>query len=202
VTGFWSVLGGIALAVRARMRPGYSRTVMRAAMVPESMLEERRRRGHDRFDEVWQGVLHMVPPPSFHHQRIERRLLILLSPIAERRGLEVVAGLFHPGVADSSDYRQPDLAIAGGSALSKRGVEGRVHLVIEILSKHDESRAKLPFYAEVGVAEVWLVDPHRFTVEVIGSSVLGISVEVIGTTLWIIDGDNGERHAIELTEPA
>jgi Uma2 family endonuclease len=183
------------------MRPGYSRTVMRAAMVPESMLEERRRRGHDRHDEVWQGVLHMVPPPSYGHQRIESELLIALAACAKRRGLRVVveAGLFHPAVADNSDYRQPDLMIAVPTAISKRGVEGRAHLVIEILSPHDESRAKLPFYAAVGVEEVWLVDQRRFAVEVIGSSSLGLSVEVVGTTLWISDG--GERHAIELADP-
>ena len=39
---------------------------MRAVMldVPESLLDERRRLGLDVFDEVWEGVLHMVPPPS------------------------------------------------------------------------------------------------------------------------------------------
>jgi len=31
---------------------------------PEELLAERRRKGHDRFDEVWEGVLHMLPPPS------------------------------------------------------------------------------------------------------------------------------------------
>lgn len=31
--------------------------------VPEGLLAERARLGHDRFDEMWEGVLHMVPPP-------------------------------------------------------------------------------------------------------------------------------------------
>jgi hypothetical protein len=32
--------------------------------VPGSLLDERRRLGLDVVDEVWEGVLHMVPPPS------------------------------------------------------------------------------------------------------------------------------------------
>ena len=42
--------------------------------VPESLLDERRRLGLDVFDEVWEGVLHMVPPPSGEHQRLELEL--------------------------------------------------------------------------------------------------------------------------------
>ena len=42
--------------------------------VPESLLDERRRQGLDVFDEVWEGVLHMVPPPSGEHQRLELEL--------------------------------------------------------------------------------------------------------------------------------
>ena len=36
---------------------------MRAVLleVPEAMLDERRRLGHDGRDEMWDGVLHMVP---------------------------------------------------------------------------------------------------------------------------------------------
>lgn len=31
--------------------------------VPDRFLEERHRLGHDKQDELWEGVLHMVPPP-------------------------------------------------------------------------------------------------------------------------------------------
>jgi hypothetical protein len=31
---------------------------------PQAMLDERRRPGHDVRDEMWDGVLHMVPPPD------------------------------------------------------------------------------------------------------------------------------------------
>lgn len=42
---------------------------MRAVMldVPQALLEERRARGADRWDEMWEGELHMVPLPSEQH---------------------------------------------------------------------------------------------------------------------------------------
>ncbi|MGI9120683.1 MAG: hypothetical protein ACR2G7_11290 [Acidimicrobiales bacterium] len=42
---------------------------MRAVLLeaPQSLLEERRRLGLDIFDEMWEGVLHMVPPPGGPH---------------------------------------------------------------------------------------------------------------------------------------
>jgi hypothetical protein len=33
----------------------------------EALIERRRKAGVDRLDEVWQGVRHMVPGPSFEH---------------------------------------------------------------------------------------------------------------------------------------
>ena len=59
-----------------RLTPRRYDATMRAVMldVPESLLDERRRQGLDVFDEVWEGVLHMVPPPSGEHQRLELEL--------------------------------------------------------------------------------------------------------------------------------
>ena len=39
---------------------------MRVLMLeaPQAMLDERRRLGHAVRDEMWDGVLHMVPPPG------------------------------------------------------------------------------------------------------------------------------------------
>ena len=38
------------------------------ASVPEHILEWRRRTGADRYDEMWEGVLHMAPVPNRDHQ--------------------------------------------------------------------------------------------------------------------------------------
>ena len=58
--------------------------------VPESLLAERRRLGVDRFDEMWGGELHMVPPPSNEHQRIGRDIVLVLAPLAEEAGLSLL----------------------------------------------------------------------------------------------------------------
>ena len=89
---------------------------VRAVLVPpldQQLLAERRRLGHDRFDEMWEGVLHMVPPPSSRHQGHETRLIVLLAPRVEARGLVLLAeaGLFDPAVPDGSSYRQPDVVV-------------------------------------------------------------------------------------------
>lgn len=150
------------------MSLGYTRS-MRAVMleVPEWFLEDRRKKGHDKRDEVWEGVLHMVPPASFQHNTIQRDLLYALRQIARRRGLieMIETGVFDP-IAGENNYRIPDLALVDSAASSQRGIEGGASLVVEILSPGDESREKLPFYARVGVREVWLLHPVTRVIEV------------------------------------
>ena len=141
---------------------------MRAIMLraPEGLLSERRRTGADRWDEVWEGVLHMVPPPSFWHQQFGSELLAILRPLARVVGLDLTyeTGVFRPG-QDEGDYRVPDLVCSKAEQRSTRGIEGRAELVIEILSPDDESHDKLAFYASVGIPEVWLVEPDTRAVE-------------------------------------
>lgn len=127
--------------------------------VPEQLLAERHRAGSDRWDELWEGVLHMVPPPSGPHQRLGMRLAHVLDALAREKGLvgSYETGLFRPGTDD--DYRVPDQLYAGPELLSERGVEGPAELVVEIRSPGDETYDKLRFYASLGVAEVLVVHP-------------------------------------------
>ena len=50
---------------------------MRAVLVhvTQEQLADRRAKGLDRWDEMWEGVLHMTPAPSVEHQRILARLI-------------------------------------------------------------------------------------------------------------------------------
>jgi hypothetical protein len=48
----------------------------------QALLERRRQLGQDRFDEMWDGVLHMNPAPSYEHQRISQQLAVILDPLA------------------------------------------------------------------------------------------------------------------------
>ncbi|HTR72604.1 MAG TPA: Uma2 family endonuclease, partial [Solirubrobacteraceae bacterium] len=125
----------------------------------DELLERRKRSGLDRLDEVWEGVLHMVPAPSGRHGDIESQLHAILRPLAERAGLKMI-GQSNLG-ASEHDYRVPD------SSLHRSGASGTWHataaLAIEIVSPNDETWEKLPFYADHQVDEVLIVDPatHR-----------------------------------------
>jgi Uma2 family endonuclease len=112
----------------------------------EALLERRRRLGQDRFDEVWEGVLHMNPAPSGRHARVEAQLLVLLQAPAAAASLTVV-GQFNLG-KNENDYRVPD----GGAHrdFTDRVFYPTAALVIEIVSPGDESWGKLDFYAEHG----------------------------------------------------
>lgn len=140
------------------------------ALTPEPdphLLSLRRQRGQDVWDEVWEGVLHMVPPPSSWHQRFASQLFLALGPLAQAKALVPTyeTGLFRPAAPGDSDYRTPDLLFAHLESFSTRGVEGRAELVVEALSPRDESHAKLPFYESLGVQEVLLVDPETRQLE-------------------------------------
>lgn len=128
--------------------------------VSENLLEERRRLGADRWDEMWDGVLHMVPAPSGAHQIFCHRLGRALGPSSDQRGLvdSHETALYRPG-ASGSDYRIPDLVYTRPDCRTDRGVEGRAELAVEIRSPDDETYAKFGFYAEMGVQELLMVDP-------------------------------------------
>ena len=71
----------------------------------EEMLERRRRSGLDRFDEIWEGVLHMVPAPDHGHASIEAQLSAILLLAGRAAGLEAI-GQSNLG-EDEHDYRVP-----------------------------------------------------------------------------------------------
>lgn len=127
---------------------------------PEELLAERRRKGADRWDEVWDGVIHMVPPPSSAHQFFATDLVLALAPSVKALGLKIAEqmGVFRPGTGDR-DYRQPDLVVCRSEHVSPRGVEGKAEFVVEVLSPADESREKFGFFAACGISEVLLIDP-------------------------------------------
>jgi Uma2 family endonuclease len=129
--------------------------------MPWPELKERRRRsGLDRLDEVWEGVLHMVPARTHEHGRVAVQLVRLIGPAADAARLEVTDAC-NIGRSEE-DFRVPDLA------LHRPGAKGTWHptaaLVVEIVSPDDETWEKLPFYAAQRVDEVLIVDPRERSV--------------------------------------
>lgn len=126
----------------------------------EKWLEERRRLGRDRFDEVWDGVLHVVPSPTAEHQLFEGDLEAALRPLVLAQGLKIV---HHLDLLDrqkgDNNYRQPDIAIVSLADLMSRGIKGHAELVVEVRSPDDESYEKIPFYEMCKIPEYWIVHP-------------------------------------------
>src|ERR1700684_2686067 len=95
----------------------------------DALKERRRGSGLARLDEVWDGVLHMVPPPSFEHASLGQQLAEILGPLA--RAAELVPTMQEVNLGDSEeDFRVPD----GG--LHRPGAKGvwlhTAALVVEI----------------------------------------------------------------------
>jgi Uma2 family endonuclease len=125
------------------------------------LLARRRRLGQDRKDEVWEGVLHVVPAPGHRHADLAQQLAELLGPPARVAGLQPTMAEFNLGDSEA-DFRVPD----GG--LHRPGAAEMWHptaaLVVEILSPGDETWEKLPFYAAHRVEEILIVDPDTHEV--------------------------------------
>jgi len=162
--------------------------------VPQALLDERRARGVDRWDEMWEGELHMVPPGSVEHQRVGAELFLVLGPLAKANGLVPfydATGVFRPGA--DNDWRAPDNVFARSEALSARGIEGAASLVVEILSPNDETYRKLDWYAEVGVGEVLVVEPETRRVELFANRdgrmipVEPVAIECLGVRAETVD---------------
>jgi Uma2 family endonuclease len=140
--------------------------LVKAVMLDVSPEELARRKltGVDRWDEMWEGVLHMAPAPSREHQRILDDLIVFLRPLLTKRG----RGTLQSGInvfdeaSPKENYRIPDLTfVAAGreSVLAEDGTRGGgPDAVIEVRSPGDESYDKLPFFASLGVREVIVID--------------------------------------------
>jgi Uma2 family endonuclease len=127
-----------------------------------ALLERRRRAGLDRLDEVWDGVLHMIPAPSGAHADIAQQLAEVLGPLARAAGMFPTVHEFNLGESEQ-DFRVPD---GGVHRQRPRGVwHPTAALIVEIVSPGDETWQKLPFYAAHNVDEVLIVDPEKRTVE-------------------------------------
>lgn len=128
----------------------------------DDLIEERRRTGADRFDEIWEGVYVVNPPPSYRHSTVAGLIVDLLRPGAESRGLDVRREV---GIGHHADHRIPDVVVADPADLDDaRHYLLTAAIAVEVLSPN-ERLDKRPFYLTHGVAEVIIVDPAAGTVE-------------------------------------
>jgi hypothetical protein len=132
--------------------------------VERRLLAQRKAWGADHHDEVWEGVYVMSPIADDEHQALVSGLTGAFQQVIGWTGLgDVRAGI---NVSDRAEgwkknYRVPDVAvILHHSAAKCFGAywTGPVDFLVEIISRGDRSRKKLPFYSKIGVREVMLVE--------------------------------------------
>jgi Uma2 family endonuclease len=161
------------------------------------MLAERTRLGLDRRDEMWEGVLHVVPQPSMRHQRLGFELAAALKAGMDRRGRWVVMEPAMFGVAD--DYKVPDVAVVRPDQADDHGIVGAPELVVEIRLPGDESDDKVAWYLARGARAVLIIDRDSLAVDIHGEGpeALGVSFHNDGPDALIVTVD-GEAVRIEL----
>ena len=131
---------------------------------PTHWLEELRQSGADRWDEMWEGVLHVPPSATVEHQSFGGSLLVWLTiHWAKPNGCRVYPTV---NISDreqdwTHNDRIPDLTLLTPDRFHIDRSEfffGAPLVVVEIRSPKDESYEKMPFYAKIGVPEVWVFD--------------------------------------------
>lgn len=136
------------------------------AEMPKRWLAEHQGSEAAQWDEVWSGVLHMPPMPNGMHQDFAGDLRDFLKRNwAKPRGglVRLDANLTTPEDEDDwvHNYRVPDLVLvdAGRRYIDKsKYLVGAPLVVVEVKWPGDETYDKFPFYAGLGVPEVWVFD--------------------------------------------
>ncbi len=137
----------------------------------DQLIRERRMRGEDHWDEVWEEVYVLMPNPNVEHQDIATGLSTVLRIAVDWTGLgKVFQGI---NVSDRVDdwtqnYHCPDVAVyLHGNPAVNCGTHwrGGPDFAVEIVSPDDRSREKLGFYARVEVRELLLIDRAPWSVE-------------------------------------
>jgi Uma2 family endonuclease len=141
---------------------------MRAVIVdmPKHWLAERKNSDAAQWDEMWNGVLHMPPMPNGMHQDFAGDLRDFLKwewakPSGGLVRHEVNLTTPEDEAHWTLNYRIPDLVLLDRGRLhidKNEYMAGAPLVVVEIKSPGDETYDKFPFYAGLGIPEVWVFD--------------------------------------------
>ena len=170
---------------------------MKAVMssVSPDVIALRKRTGADRWDEMWEGVLHMPPSPTPEHQDLEGALESYLRYRWAQQGAKVYHNVNVASVGGwPNDYRIPDIVILLPECRAIRRdayFEGPPSVVVEIQSPGDESKEKLPFYLALGVDEVWTIDRDSKVVTIYTRSEGEFDAKTSDAECWVLSQATG-----------
>ena len=139
--------------------------------IEEAIRAQRAQWGGDRHDEVWEGIYVMTPFPNNEHIDIATEFTIVLRTVLRGAGL---GSAFAGGnVSDREEgwernFRGPDVVVVlNGSRAKDCGTHwsGGPDFLIEIASPYDHTREKIPFYGQIGVRELLIVDRDPWSLD-------------------------------------
>jgi len=188
-------------------------------VLDEGAMESRRLRGVDKYDEVWDGEIHVSPLANIPHQKIVIGLSMVLYTVVDMAGRgQVFSGV---NISDRDkgwrqNFRIPDIAVILDGNPAKYCVThwmGGPDFAVEIRSPGDETLLKIPFYEQIGTRELLVIDRDPWSLvlyrlgenglvpaarsdldapEVIRSEVVPVSFRLV---------EDGDRPAIEVEYP-
>lgn len=191
-------------------------------VLDEEAMESRRLRGVDKYDEVWDGEIHVSPLANNNHQSIVIGLSMVFYTVVNMAG----RGQAFPGVNVSDrdkgwrhNVRVPDLAVfLNGTKAKNCGTHwmGGPDFAVEIRSPGDETLQKIPFYEKVGTRELLVIDREPWSLVLYRLSENGlvpagrsdldspevIRSEVVPLAFRLVAGaEDGDHPAIEVEYP-
>jgi Uma2 family endonuclease len=117
-------------------------------------------------------LIMMTPAPTTNHQKISRKILIILGKFVEENNLGEVFDAPCDVVFDEENVLQPDIlfiAKENSHIITEKNIQGAPDLVIEIISENTariDMVQKKHLYARFGVKEYWIVIPDERSIEV------------------------------------
>ncbi len=139
-------------------------TLVTDQYIEEQIRAQRAESGADRFDEVWDGTNYILPLRDVQHQRIVSDIASITCELIDWTWL----GAVYAGACVSDretgweeNYRFPDLVVVLNGSRAKNCAThfcGGPDFLAEVVTPHDHTREKLPFYGRIGVRELLIVD--------------------------------------------
>jgi Uma2 family endonuclease len=171
------------------------RLLIRDAELFDRLIEERKRKGLDRYDEVWEGMYVMAAMPNNAHQKLLDDLGDILTEVVKRGKL----GDKYQGanVSDrrkgwESNYRVPDMVVV---LKNSRAVDCGTHFcggpdfLVEIQSPGDDTEEKVPFYGKIGVRELLILHRDKRTLRLLrleGEELVLVKPEPLEGREWLV----------------
>jgi Uma2 family endonuclease len=161
----------------------------------DQLIQERKRKGIDLYDEVWEGMYVMPSMPTNAHQLLVGDLDDVFREVTKKAGL----GQTYPG-ANVSDrrkgwehnYRVPDLLVVLNNS---RAVDCGTHFfggpdfLVEIQSPGDDTEEKVPFYGRIGVRELLIVHRDKRTLRLLrleGEELVLVKPSILEGKEWLL----------------